>query len=440
MSDPLLKLSASPSARRLVRMLRLPVALPQTLRRPAGPLSSAPLEGRAVCVTGATHPFADTASARFTAAGAAMQAEGELDVLTLVATDVDTREGLDALYEQAHARIRDVKKNGRVIVAGLAPDNAPSPAAQARRAALNGFTRSLAKELGRRGATANYVVITDDAEAEAAEVALFLASDAASFITGQPWRVGPTATLAPWSHRALDGKTAVVTGAARGIGNAIAYGLSRAGARVIGVDRPSAELDQVARGVEGVAIGADVRDPSLVDQIREAAGDHGVDIYVPNAGVTRDRTLGRMSREEWDLVLDVNLDAVVSSTTELLADGLRPNARVVLVASVGGIAGMPGQTNYGATKAGVIGLARGLAAELSGRGGSINAVAPGFIETAMTAQMPAMNRFGARRLSVLGQGGLPVDIARAVTFLASDAAAGVNGQCLRVCGGNLVGA
>ena len=251
---------------------------------------------------------------------------------------------------------------------------------------------------------------------------------------------GPDGDARAWSHRALDGKTAVVTGAARGIGNAIAYGLSRAGARVIAVDRPSAELDQVARGVEGVAIGADVRDPSLVDQIREAAGDHGVDIYVPNAGVTRDRTLGRMSREEWDLVLDVNLDAVVSSTTELLADGLRPNARVVLVASVGGIAGMPGQTNYGATKAGVIGLARGLAAELSGRGGSINAVAPGFIETAMTAQMPAMNRFGARRLSVLGQGGLPVDIARAVTFLASDAAAGVNGQCLRVCGGNLVGA
>ena len=103
MSDPLLKLSASPSARRLVRMLRLPVALPQTLRRPAGPLGSAPLEGRAVCVTGATHPFADTASARFTAAGAAMQAEGELDVLTLVATDVDTREGLDALYERTHA-------------------------------------------------------------------------------------------------------------------------------------------------------------------------------------------------------------------------------------------------------------------------------------------------------------------------------------------------
>ena len=180
----------------------------------------------------------------------------------------------------------------------------------------------------------------------AAEVALFLASDAASFITGQPWRVGPTATLAPWSHRALDGKTAVVTGAARGPATrSTPLPARQNGVRGGRRDRDEtrlrwAELDQVARGVEGVAIGADVRDPSLVDQIREAAGDHGVDIYVPNAGVTRDRTLGRMSREEWDLVLDVNLDAVVSSTTELLADGLRPNARVVLVASVGGIAGM----------------------------------------------------------------------------------------------------
>lgn len=442
MSDKLLELSANPNLRRVVRQLGLPVSLPQRLRRVRGSFPTLPLAHRSASLLGSDGPIADALHARFASAGAVVRrdASAESDVLVWVATDVDAREGMDALYALAHASVRNVRRQGRVVVVGLAPEDAESASARARRAALDGFTRSVAKEVGRKGATANRVVVSEHAAREASEVALYLSSDAASFVTAQSWRVTPASGLAPWTRRALEGKTAVVTGAARGIGNAIAYALFREGARVIAVDRPSAALERVARGVEGVAVAADVCDPAHVDAIRSAAGDAGVDVFVPNAGVTRDRTLGRMSREEWDLVMDVNLDAVMSSTEALLDEGLNPDARVVLISSIGGIAGNPGQTNYGATKAGVIGLARALAPVFEARGGTINAIAPGLIETAMTAKMPAMTREVARRLAVLGQGGVPDDIAHAVAFLASAASGGVNGQTLRVCGGNLVGA
>jgi 3-oxoacyl-[acyl-carrier protein] reductase len=166
----------------------------------------------------------------------------------------------------------------------------------------------------------------------------------------------------------------------------------------------------------------------------------GLDIVVHNAGVTRDKMLRNMPPHFWDMVLDINLGAILRINEGLLRQGLNAGARMVCISSIGGIAGNAGQTNYGSTKAGVIGYADAMAGTLARLGGAINAVAPGFIETQMTAQMPMGPREVGRRLNSLSQGGLPQDIAEAVAFLASPAASGINGATLRVCGQNFVGA
>ena len=162
---------------------------------------------------------------------------------------------------------------------------------------------------------------------------------------------------------------------------------------------------------------------------------------IHNAGVTRDRTLARMSEAEWDLVLAINLTAQERINEALLDGGvLREGGRIVTVSSIGGIAGNRGQTNYGASKAGVIGIVETLAPVLAEHGQTINAVAPGFIETKMTAAMPLGTREAGRRMNSVAQGGLPVDVAETIAWLASPASGGVNGNVVRVCGQSLIGA
>jgi 3-oxoacyl-[acyl-carrier protein] reductase len=167
----------------------------------------------------------------------------------------------------------------------------------------------------------------------------------------------------------------------------------------------------------------------------------GVDIVVHNAGITRDKTLANMTPEFWDAVLAVNLNAPQVLTKALLDAGtLHDNGRVILLASISGIAGNRGQTNYAASKAGLIGLAQAWAPLLHERGISINAVAPGFIETQMTAHIPFALREAGRRMSSLGQGGLPQDVAEAVAWLAQPGTGAFTGQALRVCGQSVLGA
>jgi 3-oxoacyl-[acyl-carrier protein] reductase len=166
-----------------------------------------------------------------------------------------------------------------------------------------------------------------------------------------------------------------------------------------------------------------------------------VDVVVHNAGITRDRTLARMSAEEWDLVLDVNLSAQERMNDALLDGGaLREHGRIVCVSSISGIAGNAGQTNYATSKAGVIGMVGALAPVLAGHGGTINAVAPGFIETQMTARVPLALREAGRRMNSMSQGGLPVDVAEAIAWLADPSSSGLNGNVVRVCGQSLLGA
>ncbi|MFJ6278547.1 MAG: 3-oxoacyl-ACP reductase [Actinomycetes bacterium] len=355
---------------------------------------------------------------------------------------------LSGAFLELGSVLRQLRPGGRVITISRPTGGATAPQTAAARHAVDGALRSLAKEL-RGGATANGILLGDDVQTDASGVGAaleFLLSGKSAYVDGQFITIGTSAgTQARRQAAPLEGRTAVVTGAARGIGAEIVRVLHRDGAHIIAVDVPAAgeQLAAVANGVGGTALQVDVTAPDAAGRIlRHAATRYGsLDIMVHNAGITRDRLLANMDPARWNSVLAVNLESQLRINEELLASGDFSSAgSIVCLASTSGIAGNRGQTNYAASKAGVIGMVRATADALGGSARSINAVAPGFIETDMTAKIPFATREVARRLSSLQQGGLPVDVAEAVAFLASAGSTGVNGQVLRVCGQNLVGA
>jgi 3-oxoacyl-[acyl-carrier protein] reductase len=372
--------------------------------------------------------------------------------LVFDATGIADPAGLRALYDFFHPVVARIGRSGRLLVLGRSVEDTATPAAAAAQMALDGFVRSAAKEIGRKGATANLVRVDTDAQGRVPALVRFLLSPRAAFVTGQPIRVSLQAAPQPGTDgevpwvRPLEGKVVLVTGAARGIGAATARLLAGEGAKVVCLDRPADDgpLSQIAREIGGTPLLADVSDPEapgkIAGELKERLG--GLDVVVHNAGITRDKTLAKMKPELWDQTIAVNLDAVARITDALAAaDGpLRDGGRVICLSSVAGIAGNMGQTNYAASKAGIIGFVRALAPKLAERGITVNAVAPGFIETRLTAAIPVVIREVGRRLSALGQGGLPEDIGELVTFLASPGAQGVTGQVIRACGGALIGA
>ncbi|MFI6427250.1 3-oxoacyl-ACP reductase [Promicromonospora sp. NPDC050880] len=374
-------------------------------------------------------------------------ADGErFGAVVLVLTGAETPAAVSAPVLTVAGTLRRLAGNGRVVTISRAVGDGDAPVLAATRGGVEGLVRSLGKEL-RGGSTSNGIQLTHDAavDSASAEATLrFFLSAKSAYVDGQLLPVGPSgttdSTAVDWEHP-LAGKVAVVTGAARGIGAAIARTMARDGAKVVVIDVPPAgeSLAAVANEIGGVALQLDITADDAADKILAAAKPlGGLDILVHNAGITRDKLLANMTADKWDPVIAVNLTAQLRINERLLAAGVE-GLRIVSLASTTGLAGNRGQTNYGYTKAGVIANAAAGAPVLAAVGGTTNAVAPGWIETEMTAKVPALTRTVARRMPSLGQGGLPVDIAEAICFLASDPAAGINGQTLRVCGQHMVG-
>ncbi len=367
--------------------------------------------------------------------------------LVFDATGLTTPEDLRALRDFFTPVLRSLKASGRVVVLGTPPEDTGSTDERIAQRALEGFTRSLGKEVG-RGSTVQLVYVAPGAERAVDSTLAFLLSPKSAYVSGQVVRIGATGTTEaePVADLAkpLAGKVALVTGASRGIGEQIARVLHRDGATVVGVDVPQAASDLVAlvKELDGDHIALDITAKDAPQRIAQhvLTKHGGVDIVVHNAGITRDKKLANMKEDRWDSVIAVNVAAPERITAELLEQkAIRPNGRVIGVASIAGIAGNVGQTNYAASKAGVIGLVEALAPELSD-GITINAVAPGFIITQMTAAVPFATREVGQRLNAMSQGGLPVDVAETISWFASPGSTAVNGNVVRVCGQMMLGA
>ncbi|QZT57268.1 3-oxoacyl-ACP reductase [Mycolicibacterium austroafricanum] len=365
------------------------------------------------------------------------------------ATAITEPEGLKGLYQFFTPLMRNLGHSGRVVVIGTTPEETGSVHERTAQRALEGFTRSLAKEL-RNGSTASLVYLSPDAKPAATgleSTLRFLLSGKSAYVDGQVFRVGAADATPPadWD-RPLEGKVAVVTGAARGIGATIAEVFARDGAKVIAVDVEGAAeaLAETATKVGGTALTLDVTAADAVDRIAEHVREHyegRLDILVNNAGITRDKLLANMDEARWDSVLAVNLLAPLRLAEGLVASGLiGDGGRIIGLSSMAGIAGNRGQTNYAATKAGMIGLTDALAPQFAEKNITINAVAPGFIETKMTDAIPFATREVGRRLNSLFQGGQPVDVAEAIAYFASPGSNAVSGNTIRVCGQAMLGA
>lgn len=467
MSDTYTQIATNPFGRRFVQQLGLPAPVLLERHEPGDPviegtvlLGAAPggrLAGpiaevlEAVGAEAATELRDDLRSA---AAAAGLDAsvwnpaapgEKKFKALVFDATGITDSTQLRQLREFFQPTFRRVRACGRVIVLGTPMTHAKDPREATAQRALEGFVRSAAKE-ARDGTTAQLVHVAPGAEDQLFSTLAFLLSPRSAYVSAQVVRIDAAdAPSAADLLRPLDGKVALVTGAARGIGAAIAQTLARDGATVVGLDVPALadDLEDVVGALGGTAIEADITaddaGAAIVEALSTAHG--GVDIVVHNAGITRDKTIGGMKPELWDLVLDVNLSSEERLNEALLETGtLRAGGRIVCVSSISGIAGNNGQTNYATSKAGVIGMVQSLAPVLAEKGITINAVAPGFIETKMTAKVPLPIRQAGRLMNSMSQGGQPVDVAEAIGWFASPGSAGISGNVVRVCGQSLLGA
>lgn len=368
--------------------------------------------------------------------------ESKFKAVVFDASGIQNSEQLQELHKFFNPVARQIATSGRVIVIGLTPETAPTIKQAIAQRALEGFVKSVGKEF-KKGIAADLILVDADAAQNLESALRFAISPRSAYVSGQVIRVSKGDLVDVDWAKPLAGKTALVTGASRGIGEAIAHVLARDGAHVICLDVPpqQADLDRVAGEIGGSTLAIDITAADAGEKIKAAAAQHGdLDILVHNAGITRDKTLANMKQEMWDLVININLSAAERINDYLLSnDGLNANGRIICVSSISGIAGNLGQTNYAASKAGVIGLVKFTAPVLK-NGITINAVAPGFIETQMTAAIPFAIREAGRRMNSMSQGGLPVDVAETIALFASSASTGLNGNIVRVCGQSLLGA
>jgi 3-oxoacyl-[acyl-carrier protein] reductase len=445
MTDRYQSFSSSPIGQLFVKNLGLPNPVRLERYSAGGPL----VEG--TVVVGGSGRLVDVTTAALDSLGiasTAVAAEGEkYKGIVFDATGITTAEGLVALQQFFTPLLRSLKPCAHVVVLGTNPPQTESLEERVAQRALEGVTRSLGKEIG-RGSTVNLVYVAPRAESTLESTLAFFLSPKSAYVSGQVARVGLTGTTvsAPVADqtRPLEGKVAIVTGASRGIGEQIARVLHRDGATVLGIDVPHAasELVSLMNELDGDQLTVDITGTDAPQRIAHHVKEKfsGVDIVVHNAGITRDRKLANMAEDRWSSVVAVNLVAPERITRELLDQGLvNENGRIIGVSSIAGIAGNVGQTNYAASKAGVIGFVEALAPELKDDI-TVNAVAPGFIITQMTAAVPFATREVGQRMNAMSQGGLPVDVAETIAWFASPGSTAVNGNVVRVCGQMMLGA
>ena len=443
MSDRYQGFVRTPVGRLLVKNLGLPSPTPLKRYEAGAPL----VEG--TVVVGGTGRLAEALPGQLNLMGVATTTAADpaqkYAGLVFDATGITDAGGLGGLRDFFTPLLRSLETCPRVVVLGTPPEQVRGSERVAQRA-LEGFTRSLGKEIG-RGGTVQLVYVAEGAEGAVSSTLGFLLSPKSAYVSGQVIRIGThtehAADVEDW-QRPLAGKVALVTGASRGIGEQIARVLHRDGATVVGLDVPQAasELQALMRELDGDHLTLDITAKDapqrIAHHLKEKHG--GVDVVVHNAGITRDKKLANMQDDRWDSVIGVNLLAPERITRELLDQGvINDNGRIIGVASIAGIAGNVGQTNYAASKAGVIGLVNSLADEVR-NGITVNAVAPGFIITQMTAQVPFATREVGQRLNAMAQGGLPVDVAETIAWYANPASTAVNGNVVRVCGQMMMGA
>jgi 3-oxoacyl-[acyl-carrier protein] reductase len=447
MSDSYLSFVNSPWGRRLAQAVGLPQPLPLQRHRSGqqGLANPVILAGAGRLAEQVQRIFISTDTV---AAGpATLRAPSTVKVQGAVfdATGVTEPQHLDELYRFFHANAKRLGQHARVVVLGTAPEHCQDlPQAVAQRA-LEGLARSLAKEL-RRAITVQLIYVAPGAEDALDSSLRFFLSRRSAYVSGQVVRLEKPlddALSVNWD-KPFAGRRALVTGASRGIGLAIAQVLARDGAHVVCVDVPQAHLalQQAADSVNGSALPLDITAADAAALLQAHVGQYGAfDVVVHNAGITRDKTIAKMTEVAWRSVLAVNLEAPLQLSQALLDNqGLNPGGRILCVSSISGIAGNLGQSNYATSKAGVIGLVQGLAPQAAARQVTVNAVAPGFIETQMTAKIPLMIREAGRRMNSLSQGGQPIDVAETIAWLAHPGSGGITGQVVRVCGQSLLGA
>lgn len=368
--------------------------------------------------------------------------------LVFDASGIRSTDQATELYQFFHNNIAKLPRCGRVVIIGQQPSNINNVEHAIAQRGLVGFMKSVAKEIARKGATANLIFLNGFGHKGLAAPLRFLLSAGCAYTNGQIVDLTtPVSDILPENNwqQPLAGRSVVVTGAARGIGLAMSQVLARDGAKVIGVDVPQA-LEQLEKGmsdIDGIALALDITADDAPQRLVDCCAQQQQRLLglVHNAGITRDKMLSRMTEQQWQLLIDINIGSIQKINQAFLATQmLDQGGRIVGVASISGIAGNLGQSNYAYSKSAVIGMVDSMASVCAERGITINAVAPGFIETKMTAAIPFATRQFGRRLCSLSQGGLPQDVAEVVAFFASPQASGVNGNTVRVCGQNLMGA
>ena len=469
MSDGYLDFANSGLGAKLVNMLGLPKPLPLERFQAGQPV----IQGPVLVGGGAQAPLLPALAKVFKAIGAQTLAHERLPQWVSVANQAGLTTGRwggagkggekvkalvfdatgltdstqsDALYWFFHDAARSLLPCARVVVIGRPPEGCASHRKATVQRSLEGLTRSLGKEL-KKGSNAQLVYVAEGAEGNLESTLRFLLSPKSAYVSAQVIRVGqPVGDVvvpADW-NQPLAGKKVLVTGASRGIGEAIAEVMARDGAQVICLDVPQAQapLEAVAKKLNGKAIALDIGAADAPAKLVEAAkADGGWDVIVHNAGITRDKTIANMKEHLWQLTVNVNLSTQERINEAMVESGaLKPGGRIVCVSSISGIAGNMGQTNYAVSKAGVIGMVQSTAPIFAAKGITINGVAPGFIETQMTAAIPFAIREAGRRMNSMSQGGQPVDVAEAIAWFASPASSGLTSNVIRVCGQSLIGA